>query len=122
MTADRPVAVASAPDALARFVAAVARIGRLLRDRGSFDGQQLVSSAWVDAMHADWVEVGSDGPFTRYGLAVWDGPGPAWRLDGRYGQYVVVDQERDAVVTVTAHEETDDHRLAELAVSCLRAA
>ncbi|MFJ4222317.1 serine hydrolase domain-containing protein [Curtobacterium luteum] len=97
----------------------LARIGRLLRDRGSFDGRQLVSADWVDAMHADWVEVSTDGPFRRYGLAVWDGPGDAWRLDGRYGQYVVVDQARDAVVTITAHEETNDHRLAELAVSAL---
>lgn len=72
-------------------------------------------------MHVDWVEVSTDGPFRRYGLAVWDGPGDAWRLDGRYGQYVVVDQSRDAVVTVTAHEEMNDHRLAELAVSSLRA-
>lgn len=100
----------------------LARIGRLLRDRGSFAGQQLVSVSWVDGMHAGWVEAGTDGPFTRYGLAVWDGPGPAWRLDGRYGQYVVVDQDRDAVVTVTAHEETHDHRLAELAVSSVRSA
>ncbi|WP_439689158.1 serine hydrolase domain-containing protein [Curtobacterium sp. SP.BCp] len=100
----------------------LARIGRLLRDRGSFAGQQLVSASWVDGMHAGWVEAGTDGPFTRYGLAVWDGPGPAWRLDGRYGQYVVVDQDRDAVVTVTAHEETHDHRLAELAVSSVRSA
>lgn len=90
----------------------LARISRLLRDRGAFEGQRLVSSAWVDAMHTDWVEVSTDGPFRRYGLAVWDGPGDAWRLDGRYGQYGVA---------VTAHEETDDHRLAELAVSSLHA-
>ncbi|PCN48638.1 hydrolase [Curtobacterium sp. 'Ferrero'] len=99
----------------------LARVGRLLRDRGSFEGRQLVPADWVDAMHAGWVTVGEDGPFRRYGLATWDGPGAAWRLDGRYGQYVVVDQERDAVVTITAHEETRDHRLAEIAVESVRA-
>ncbi|MBA8990819.1 hypothetical protein FHW23_002084 [Curtobacterium pusillum] len=52
---------------------------------------------------------------------MWDGPGDAWRLDGRYGQYVVVDQARAAVVTITAHEESRDHRLAELAVDAVRA-
>ncbi len=58
-------------------------------------------------------------PLPRYGLATWDGPGDAWRLDGRYGQYVLVDGSRDAVVTITAHEEERDHRLAELAVAAV---
>jgi CubicO group peptidase (beta-lactamase class C family) len=97
----------------------LSRIGRLLRDRGAWQGRQLVPAAWVDGMHADWVEVGREGAFTRYGIAAWDGPGTAWRLDGRYGQYVVVDQEHDAVVTITAHEEQHDHRLAEIAVAAL---
>ncbi|GAA4773469.1 serine hydrolase domain-containing protein [Microbacterium gilvum] len=96
----------------------LSRIGRLLRDRGRWDGRQLVSGGWVDAMHADWVETGS-APYSRYGLAVWDGPGGAWRLDGLYGQYVVVDEAHDAVVTITAHEEERSHRLAELAVEAV---
>jgi len=98
----------------------LARIGRLLRDRGAWEGRQLVSGEWIDRMHADWVGTGGDdpdAPFARYGLATWDGPGDAWRLDGRYGQYVVVDASRDAVVTITAHEEERDHLLAELAVA-----
>lgn len=68
------------------------------------------------------LDAGGGAPFERYGLAVWDGPGETWRLDGRYGQYVVVDQARDAVVTITAHEETGDHRLAELAADAVREA
>lgn len=98
----------------------LARIGVLLRDRGRWGADQLVPAAWVDRMHADWVTTGGGAPFERYGLAVWDGPGETWRLDGRYGQYVVVDQAHDAVVTVTAHEETEDHRLAELAADAVR--
>jgi CubicO group peptidase (beta-lactamase class C family) len=98
----------------------LARIGRVLRDRGSWQGRQLVSATWVDGMHADWFPTGPEGqPFTGYGIAAWQGPGDAWRLDGRYGQYVVVDQEHDAVVTITAHEEEHDHRLAEIAVAAL---
>lgn len=96
----------------------LARVGRVLRDRGSWKGVQLVAAAWVDRMHAQWVAAGGT-PFERYGLAVWDGPGGAWRLDGRYGQYVIVDQAADAVVTITAHEESRDHRLAELAYEAL---
>jgi len=103
----------------------LARIGRLLRDRGAWEGRQLVSAEWIDRMHASWVATGADdphAPFARYGLATWDGPGDAWRLDGRYGQYVLVDGSRDAVVTITAHEEERDHRLAELAVAAVAAA
>jgi CubicO group peptidase (beta-lactamase class C family) len=74
----------------------------------------------VDRMHNGWVSTGGDAPFDRYGLAVWAGPGTTWRLDGRYGQYVIIDDERDAVITITAHEETNDHRLAAIAGAALR--
>ncbi len=99
----------------------LARIGRLLRDRGAWGGRQIVSAEWIDRMHGSWVGTGADPttPFARYGLATWDAPGDAWRLDGRYGQYVLVDGSRDAVVTITAHEEERDHRLAELAVAAV---
>jgi hypothetical protein len=50
----------------------------------------------------------------RYGIATWAGPGDAWRLEGRYGQFVVV--HRNSVVTITAHEESLEDRLSELAV------
>jgi CubicO group peptidase (beta-lactamase class C family) len=100
----------------------LARIGRVLRDRGAWQGRQLVSAAWVDRMHGEWLPTGGGAPFERYGVAAWDGPGDAWRLDGLYGQFVLVESARDAVVTITAHEETRDHRLAELAVAGLGAA
>jgi CubicO group peptidase (beta-lactamase class C family) len=99
----------------------LARIGRLLRDRGTWRGERLVPAGWVYGMHGDWFETGGNAPFLRYGIATWQGPGRCWRLDGHYGQYVVVDQDRDAVVTITAHEESRDHRLAELAAEALAA-
>ena len=51
---------------------------------------------------------------------MWGGPGSCWRLDGLYGQYVIVDQHHDAVVTITAHEEARDYLLAEHAERALR--
>lgn len=98
----------------------LARIGRVLRDRGAWADRPLVSDAWVDAMHADWVETRGDAPFERYGLAAWDGPDGCWRLDGRYGQYVIVDDRRDAVITITAHEEQRGALLSSLAAEALR--
>jgi CubicO group peptidase (beta-lactamase class C family) len=92
----------------------LARIGDVLLDRGAWQGRQLVSPEWIDGMHADWVDTGRDAPMDRYGLATWGGPGDAWRLEGRYGQFVVVTG--DAVVTITGHEEEHVDRLPQLAV------
>ena len=65
-------------------------------------------------MHADWRETGED---RRRPIALRSrhlgGPVGLWRFDGRYGQYVVVDDERGAVLTVTAHEEFRTARLLE---------
>lgn len=93
----------------------LARIGRVLRDGGRWCEEQLVDAAWIDRMHGTWFQTGAEDPFDGYGLAVWRGPGNAWRLDGKYGQYVLVDEAKNAVVTITAHEESRDHRLVELA-------
>lgn len=82
----------------------MARLGLLLRDRGVWQGRPLVSTGIVDAMHSGWVDTGGQGEgYRRYALAGWDGPGPAWRLHGAYGQLIVF--AGDAVVTISA----DDH-------------
>ena len=95
----------------------LARIGDLLLDRGQWQGRRLVSSEWVDGLHGTWVETGRPAPMDRYGIATWAGPGEAWRLEGRYGQFVIV--LGDAVVTITGHEETREDRAAEIAVAAL---
>ncbi len=81
----------------------LARIGRLIRDRGEWEGDVLVSPGWVDAMHTGWVVAGESPGYDRYALAGWRGPADAWRLHGAYGQLVVF--AGDAIVTLTA----DDH-------------
>ena len=91
----------------------LARIGRVLLDRGRWNDRALVSPGWVDSMHESWVYTGNPPPMDRYGIATWAGPGGAWRLEGRYGQFVLING--DAVVTITAHEESLEDRLSELA-------
>jgi len=87
----------------------LARIGRLLLQRGEHEGTQLVPAAWVDALHADgsWVATGDAEPESvRYGYAVWDcTPDGAWRADGAYGQFLLVLPEQQAVLTITSHLE-----------------
>jgi CubicO group peptidase (beta-lactamase class C family) len=97
----------------------LARISRVLRDRGRWNDRQLVSPDWIDRMHEPWFETGEPAFTGRYGLGTWAGPGKAWRLHGRYGQLVIVDSDHDAVVTITAHEETHERRLADLAYAAI---
>lgn len=81
----------------------LARIGRLIRDRGQWQSRRLVSGEWIDGMHSDWVAAGGNPGYDAYALSGWRGPGSAWRLHGAYGQLVIFSG--DAVVTITA----DDH-------------
>lgn len=91
-------------EGLALRTGELARIGRLVRDRGEFAGRRIVGARWCDAMHTDWVERDGTGPgYERYAMAGWGGPGRLWRLHGAYGQMLLFDG--DTVVTVTA----DDH-------------
>ncbi|MFE5777041.1 serine hydrolase domain-containing protein [Brachybacterium sp. NPDC056505] len=87
----------------------VARIGRLLLQRGAWEGEQLVPAEWIDAMHAEssWVPTGEMEPEnTRYGYGVWKCSVPgAWRADGAFGQFSIVLPDRRAVVTLTSHHE-----------------
>lgn len=82
--------------------AEVARLGVLIRDRGSWEGRQLVAAPWIDAMHEGAVVAGTSPGYERYGLAGWGGPGRAWRLHGAHGQLLVFLD--DAVVTITAED------------------
>ncbi|MCH1881585.1 serine hydrolase domain-containing protein [Agrococcus sp. ARC_14] len=103
------------------------RTALLLRDEGAWQGRQLVSPRWIRAMHAadpvhpSWTATGapSASDFHHYGLAIWEGPADCWRLDGLYGQYVVIDAASAVAVAITAHEEARDARLVELVAEVL---
>lgn len=82
----------------------MSRLGALLRDRGVWSGRRVIPTEGADAVHSAWIDTGSDTDgYRRYAQGAWDGPGPAWRLHGAYGQLVVVTG--DTVVTISA----DDH-------------
>lgn len=91
-----------AGEGLALRTEELSRIGRLIRDRGFWDGQQLVPAHVIDAMHSDWVPSGKNPGYQRYALGGWDGPGPAWRLHGAMGQLLIFCG--DTVVTITASD------------------
>lgn len=95
----------------------LARVGRLIRDRGTWEGRRVVSAGLVDAMHADWVVAGTTPGYDRYALAGWGGPGDAWRLHGAHGQLVIFRD--DAVVTITADDHAGADAMAEQVVRVL---
>lgn len=97
----------------------LAQVARLILDRGELDGRRLVSPEWVDGMHTDWVSAGEHPGYERYALAGWDGPGPAWRIHGAYGQMAVF--LGDAVVTITASDHFGADAMAQRIVETLEA-
>ncbi|WP_226533434.1 serine hydrolase domain-containing protein [Microbacterium paraoxydans] len=95
----------------------MARIGLLIRDRGVWESQQLVSPEWIDAMHHDAIIAGDSPGYDRYALAGWGGPGPAWRLHGAYGQLLIFLD--DAVVTMSANDHAGADAMAASVVAIL---
>ncbi|MFJ6531654.1 serine hydrolase domain-containing protein [Microbacterium sp. NPDC091662] len=97
----------------------LSRLGLLIRDRGAWDGRQLIAPEWIDSMHSDWGAAGDGESYDRYALAGWGGPGPAWRLHGAYGQLLIFLE--DAVVTITADDHLGADDIAASAVQTLLA-
>ncbi|MES5820070.1 serine hydrolase domain-containing protein [Streptomyces sp. RG80] len=83
---------------------AIARLGQLYLQRGVWEGERLLSEAWVaeatrshivnqdDGWSADWRH--------GYGFQFWMSR-HGYRGDGAYGQYCLVLPEQDAVVAIT---------------------
>lgn len=72
--------------------------GQLLLQNGEWNGKQLIPAEWVKEATSKQVENGSEG----YGYLFWAGPEGSFRADGKYGQFVILMRDKNAVVTVTA--------------------
>ncbi|MDH8676881.1 serine hydrolase domain-containing protein [Fusibacter bizertensis] len=85
------------------------RIGVLLLGKGTYDGHKIVSSGYVERMHSSWIDTSYKlDPESRqgYGYQVWKSTLPnCYRADGMYGQYCIILEDYDAVITVTGHNE-----------------
>ncbi|MBW8761896.1 MAG: serine hydrolase [Microbacterium sp.] len=96
----------------------MSRLGRLIRDGGRWQGRQLVSTGWIDAMHSEWIDAGTSPGYDRYALAGWGGPGHAWRLHGAGGQMLLF--AGPAVITITADDHFGADAMAAFAVDAAR--
>ena len=89
------------------------RFGQLLLNRGEWEGKQLIPASYVDeatSMQIDnsdfnewWATQDSR---SGYGYQIWMNSYPnSYRLDGLYGQYSIGLPDKDAVITITSHQE-----------------
>ena len=81
----------------------LAKFGQLLLQDGSWNGKQLIPSDWVREAGRKQVDNGEDG----YGYLFWMGPHGSFRADGKYGQFVIVMKDVDAVVTIMSESHTE---------------
>jgi CubicO group peptidase (beta-lactamase class C family) len=80
-------------------------IGEMVLNGGRYENQQVVSSAWVDAMTRTQITTGAGQPTPAYGYAWWVGQaaGHAFTLaNGWGGQFIMVVPDRRLVVTTAA--------------------
>lgn len=89
----------------------LSRIGIALLHHGVYQDQEIVSADYVRRMYSQVVDTSSqedDEAKGGYGYQVWKCTPPnSYRADGMYGQMSVVLPDYDAVITVTAHNETN---------------
>lgn len=83
----------------------IARFGQLYLQKGRWNGQQLVPTAWVEAATARQTANGSnpDSDWDQgYGYQFWRARHGAYRGDGAFGQFCIVLPRQDAVIAITS--------------------
>ena len=84
----------------------VAKIGRMIADGGRWQGRQIVSKRWIDAMLTPRAQARDD---AEYGYQIWrfhfpvEGKKQAvWAMSGNGGNYVFLLPEKELVAVVTS--------------------
>ena len=78
----------------------LARFGQMLLDGGTFEGERVVSAAWIGEATKVWVQDSEPWPYGYYFWITPDARGYA--AQGHGGQYVYVEPELDLVLVITA--------------------
>ncbi len=82
----------------------IASFGQLYLQKGVWQGNQLLSEAWIDeATSFQVANAGSTIDWQQgYGFQFWRCTHNAYRGDGAFGQYCIVMPDQDAVLAITA--------------------
>ena len=90
----------------------LSRFGELLLNKGIWKGKQLIPSSYIEQATSLQIKTDDFNPFFAtadhhqgYGYQLWLNSYPnSYRMDGLYGQYVVMLPEKNAVVTYISNE------------------
>jgi len=83
---------------------AIARFGQLYLQKGLWNGQQIVPTAWIEEATAYQVSTVSNTSSDwqqGYGYQFWRCQDGAYRGDGAFGQYCIVMPDQEAVLAIT---------------------
>ncbi len=84
---------------------AIAKLGQFYLQKGKWEGEQLLSEAWVDMATSKQASNGSNpnNDWTQgYGFQFWRCRHNAYRGDGAMGQFCIVMPDQQAVVAITS--------------------
>lgn len=83
----------------------IAKFGQLYLQKGVYDGQRILSEAWIEQASSKHISNGDDPKSDwaqGYGFQFWRCRNNAYRGDGAFGQYCIVMPEQDAVLAMTS--------------------
>ena len=77
------------------------RFGLFCLQKGYWEGKQLLPASWIEESSRRQ----SDNP---YGYLFWIGDHDSYRIDGKYGQWSMVFEDKNAVITIVAECRNDE--------------
>lgn len=83
----------------------IARFGQLYLQKGMWQGERLLSPAWIEEATSKQIENGAGGDSDwahGYGYQFWRCQHGVYRGDGAFGQFCIVLEDLDAVIAITA--------------------
>ena len=99
-----PMGHCHAANGLYVTVEELAKFGKMVLREGVYDGTRVVSSGYLKLACSN--QVPQNGTNPAYGYQFWINPdGRSCRADGKYGQYIAVIPEKDAVVAVQSLDD-----------------
>lgn len=83
----------------------IAKFGQLYLQKGMWQGERLLSPAWIEEATSKQIENGAGGDSDwghGYGYQFWRCQHGVYRGDGAFGQFCIVLEDLDAVIAITA--------------------
>lgn len=87
----------------------LAKMGQFLLNKGEWKGKRLLSEKWVEAMTSPHIAPlgnydSNPDLYSGYGYQTWMcSRKGSFRLDGAYGQWVIICPDKNAVIVITQH-------------------